>query len=197
MAESIPENLPRNADDFAQTLENANIAYELTRRHADFSLYIVSPVIQPTEPPVMINPEKLDDGRGEEFVYPIRDRGFSLCTSRGEESLYAGMSMCKLHYTIEKIIAIFIERIRKIEGVTAETEIQVAFGGFDSARRKAFEVIINLKDNVSVVNFEPGMWGERYLNMVKVIADKGYGYPSEAPRYPYRSSHGGSSGPKR
>ena len=100
----------------------------------------------------------------------------------------AGMSMCKLFYTIEKMIYLLIERL-KTSGVDAETEVQVAFGGHEIAQRKAFESIINLTYNVVATNFDPGVWGERYLQTVKRLADKGYGYPSEAPRDNFRKSH--------
>ena len=100
----------------------------------------------------------------------------------------AGMSMCKLYYTIEKIIFLLVERL-KTGGVSTETEVQVAFSGHELAQRKAFEIIINLNHNVVVTNFDPGIWGERYLQTVKRLADKGYGYPLEAPRDSFRQSH--------
>ena len=100
----------------------------------------------------------------------------------------AGKSMCKLFYTIEKIIFMLVERL-KTGGTSAETEVQVAFGGHELAQRKGFESIINLSYNVVVTNFDPGPWGERYLQVVKRLAEKGYGYPAEAPRDSYRQSH--------
>ena len=103
----------------------------------------------------------------------------------------AGMSMCKLFFTIEKMINILISRL-KSGGVSQETEVQVAFGGHEIAQRKAFESIINLSYNVVVTNFEPGEWGERYLENVKRMASK-YGYPPEAPRETYKQSYNSSS----
>ena len=104
--------------------------------------------------------------------------------------------MCKLYYTIEKMIFLLVERL-KTGGVAAETEVQVAFGGHELAQRKGFESIINLSYNVVVTNFDPGVWGDHYLKMAKRLADKGYGYPSEAPRDTYRQSHAASSMKKR
>jgi hypothetical protein len=165
--------------------------YQLWWNWADFHVYVVSPYIESISPPILIMPEPISDTEYE-FVYPIQDRGDKLSTSKGEEMFYAGKSMCKLFFTIEKMIYILIERF-KSGGVDSETEIQIAFGGHQLAQRKAFESVINLTYNVVVTNFDPGSWGENYLNSVKRVADKGYGYPSETPRQPYRQSYKGSS----
>jgi hypothetical protein len=50
---------------------------------------------------------------------------------------------------------------------------------------------------VAMTNFDPGPWGERYLEMVKRLADKGYGYPPESPRDIYRHPHAPASTPKQ
>jgi len=159
--------------------------YELWWRWADFQLYILSPSIVPIHPPLHILPEKLPDSDEYEFVYPIYDHGYKLTTSKGEEMFTVGKSMYKLFLTIEKMIFLLIERL-KSGGIDSETEVQVAFGGHELSQRKAFEVIINLNYNVIVTNFEPGPWGEMYLAMVKRLAQKGYGYPPEAPRDSFR-----------
>ncbi|MCA0403360.1 MAG: virulence factor [Proteobacteria bacterium] len=164
--------------------------YQVWWHWADFELYIVNPTIYPISPPLLLEPEPLPDG-GMEFVYPIYDHGYKLVTSKSQDMYSAGMSMCKLFYTIEKMIHILIERL-KSSGTTTETEVQVAFGGHELAQRKAFESIINLSYNVVVTNFEPGLWGERYLEIVKRFDEKGYGYPSETPRDIYRRSASGS-----
>lgn len=156
--------------------------YQLWWHWADFTLYIVSPTIVAIDPPIIIPPEINPETKEREFVYNISDRGFSLSTSKGEEMYTAGMSMCKLFSTIEKMIYILIERL-KSGGISEETEVQVSFGGHELSQRKAFESIINLAYNVVVTNFDPGEWGERYLQTVKRLADKGYGYPRPAPRY--------------
>lgn len=171
--------------------------YQLWWRWADFHLHIITPYIAPFPQPVVIPPEPIS-GTGEmEFVYPILDHGDRFSTSKGSEMFAAGMSMAKLHMTIEKIIVLLMERL-KASGTSPDTEVRVAFAGHELAQRKAFEVIINLPDNVVVTNFDPGIWGERYLETVKRIADKGYGYPSEAPRDTYRQARGtGASTPSK
>ncbi len=162
--------------------------YQLWWHWADFHLFIITPSIDVIAPPLMILPAPLTDTEGVEFVYPIQDRGYCLSTSKASDMYSGGMSMCKLHYTIEKMIFLLVERL-KTGGVSSETEVQIAFGGHELAQRKAFEIIINLHYNVVVTNFDPGTWGEHYLQTVKRLADKGYGYPAEAPRDSFRQSH--------
>lgn len=161
--------------------------YQIWWHWADFHLYIVSPTIPSINPPIIIKPEMIPGTQELEFVYDIQDRGSKLSTSKGEDMVSSGMSMCKLYYTIEKMIFLLVERL-KSGGIDTETEVQVAFGGHLLPQRKAFESIINLGYNVVVTNFDPGTWGERYLQIVKQNADK-YGYPPEAPRDSFRQSH--------
>lgn len=158
---------------------------------ADFHLYVVSPFIETVTPPIIIKPEIIPGTQDLEFVYDIHDSGSKLSTSKSEDMYSAGMSMCKLFFTIEKMISILVERL-KSGGVDEQTEVQVAFGGHEIAQRKAFESIINLSYNVVVTNFDPGIWGERYLQNVKRVAEKGYGYPSESPRRPSLQIHASS-----
>lgn len=166
--------------------------YQLWWHWADFELFIVNPVIEAISPPLLIKPDTLPGSSELEFVYTIQDHGFKLITSKAEDMYSAGMSMCKMYYTIEKMIALLIERL-KSGGVSTETEVQVAFSGHELTQRKAFESIINLSYNVVVTNFDPGEWGEQYLVNVKYIASKGYGYPSETPRDIFRQPHGSPS----
>lgn len=177
-------------------LAQAARVYQLWWRWADFELFIINPTIDLISPPVVIPPDIVTESNELEFVYTIHDHGYKLSTSKGQEMYSAGMSMCKLHYTIEKMIYILVERL-KSGGVGTETEVQVAFGGHELAQRKAFESVINLGYNVVVTNFDPGVWGERYLQIVKRLADKGYGYPTEAPRSIYRVSRAAASRSKR
>lgn len=172
-------------EEASRLVDMAEITYRLEWRWASFELYIISPNIPDITPPIVIPPETLESGTGVEFVYPIHDYGFKLSTSKAEDMLTAGMSMCKLYYTIEKMVFLLIDRL-KSGGLDPETEVQVAFSGFTLAQRKAFESIINLSYNVVVTNFEPGEWGEKYLQTIKRLADKGYGYPPEAPRDVFR-----------
>ena len=170
--------------------------YQLWWHWADFHLFIMSPTIDIISPPLLIQPELIPDSEEYEFVYAIHDHGYKLSTSKGAEMYSVGMSMCKLHYTLEKMIFLLVERL-KAGGIATDTEVQVAFGGHELAQRKAFEVIINLNFNVVVTNFDPGVWGERYLQIVKRLADKGYGYPPEAPRDSYRHLPNATSPTKR
>lgn len=178
-----------NYDDPIAIIEKV---YQIWWHWSNFELFVISPFIEPVSPPVIIQPEVLGEDEYE-FVYPIIDRGSSLSTSKAEDMFSAGMSMCKLYYTIEKMVTLLIDRL-KSGGIDAETEVQIAFNGHEKAQRKAFESIINLNYNLVVTNFEPGEWGERYLKIVKTIANRGYGYPPESPRQPYLKHV--SSGPK-
>ncbi len=180
---------PSMEDDPVSLIEKV---YQLWWNWADFSIYIISPTIEVISPPLLITPQPLPDSQELEFVYNIYDHGYKLCTSKGAEMYTAGMSMCKLYYTIEKMIFILVERL-KSGGVDTDTEVQVAFSGHELAQRKGFESVINLSYNVVVTNFDPGVWGEKYLQVVKRLANKGYGYPAEAPRDSYRHSHSASA----
>ena len=162
--------------------------YQLWWHWADFHLFIITPSFDIIEPPVVLLAEPLPGSHELEFVYPIHDYGYKFSVSKAQDMYNAGQSMCKLFYTIEKIIFLMIERL-KAGGVTTETEVQIAFGGHELAQRKGFESIINLSYNVVITNFDPGEWGERYLQIAKRLADKGYGYPPESPRDTYKHSH--------
>lgn len=165
--------------------------YQIWWHWADFHLYVISPTIPSITPPIIIKPELISNTQEFEFVYDIHDWGSKLSTSKAEDMMSSGMSMCKLFFTIEKMIYILVERL-KSGGINMETEVQVAFGGHLLAQRKAFESIINLNYNVVVTNFDPGSWGERYLQMVKQNAER-FGYPPEAPRETFRQPHKSSS----
>ncbi len=166
-------------------LSPVEIVAVLWWRHADFHIYVTSPTLERFSPPKLVMPEKLPDSDKFEFVYPILDFGDQLSTSKGDDGYAAGFSMCKLYFTIEKMVAILIERLKE-GGTDEKAEVQVALGGHEFAQRKGFESIINLKYNVVVTNFDPGAWGEKYLQNVKQISEQGYGYPPEAPRDTYR-----------
>jgi len=175
-----------DGDDF-DFLSQIEIVALLWWQCADFHLYVTHPVLPRFSTAKIIVPEKLADSNQLEYVYSITDYGDQLSTSKGEDFYTAGFSMCKLYFTIEKMIALLVQRI-KDEGIGEEAEVQVAFGGHEYAQRKAFESIINLKYNVVVTNFDPGPWGEKYLQNVKRISERGYGYPTETPRDTYRHS---------
>lgn len=161
--------------------------YQIWWHWADFHLYITSPTIPAIVPPIIIKPEMIPGTNELEFVYDIQDSGSKLSTSKAEDMVSSGMSMCKLFFTIEKMIYLLVERL-KSGGISMETEVQVAFGGHLLSQRKAFESIINLNYNVVVTNFDPGAWGERYLQLVKQNAQR-FGYPPEAPRATFKQPH--------
>lgn len=161
--------------------------FQLWWSWADFQISVTKPKLSRISPPELIKPAPLVDGTGEEFVYTIHDHGDMLAASKAEDMMECSQSMCKLHYTIEKMVFILTERL-KSSGITGETEVHVMFGGHQNAQRKGFESIINLPLNIIVTNFDPGVWGERYLQLVERLAKMGYGYPSEAPRDFYRKA---------
>ncbi|MDX2345665.1 MAG: virulence factor [Legionella sp.] len=194
LMESQRESLMGDEFDFLSPIE---ILAVLSWRLADFHVYITTPTFERFQKPKLLLPEPLlePESKQLEFVYPILDFGDQLSTSKGEDGYAAGFSMCKLYFTIEKMVALLIDRLKEA-GVDEQTEVQIALGGHEFAQRKGFESIINLKYNVVVTNFDPGTWGENYLQNVKQLSEQGYGYPPEAPRDTYRhvssiSSRGG------
>ena len=134
--------------------------------------------------PLIEDPEQL------EFVYPILDYGNCLMSSKAMEDLFSGQSMLKMYYTIDKMVSVLHQKIKEKEGETGEvfSEISVELWGYELCLSKAFEVIINLPDNWIITNYEPGDWGNRYLDILQKLAEKGYPYPPPAPRDYYRHS---------
>lgn len=193
MAEAARAQMKSNDDEDPVLLVER--VYQLWWHWADFAMFIISPSIPAINPPLVIMPDKVHDAEEAEFVYPIHDYGHKLATSKAADMYAAGMSNCKLFYTIEKMIYLFVERL-KSGGIDEQVEVQVAFGGHEKAQRKAFETVINLPYNVVVTNFDPADWGERYLETVRRVAESGKGYPEEAPRdrYKFRHPRGTSSG---
>ncbi len=180
-------NLLQQEDD-NDLLSLADKTYQLWERWADFHLFIITPTVNVLSPPKIIEPSLIPGTNEFEFVYPIHDHGFKLSASKGKDMFIAGLSMCKLYYTIEKMIFLLVERLKE-GGIDKETEVEVAFDGHELAQRKCFDSVINLSYNVVVTNFDPGLWGERYLESTKRLAELGYGYPPEAPRDVYRKPH--------
>lgn len=189
-------SLIRSGDFEQDLLAVKSQIYQIWWRWADFHLYVTSPTLDPIIPHSIILPQMIPETNEYEFVYPIHDHGFRFSVSKGDDMYVAGMSMCKLYFTIEKIIYLLIERL-KSGGIDKETEVRVAFDGHQLCQRKAFESVINLAYNVVITNFDPGVWGERYLQIAKRLADMGYGYPTEAPRNSYRQTRSSSTNRKR
>ena len=170
--------VPRNDD--PSKLQSSVVDLWLNHRCAYIEIKIISPVLE--DIPEMIIPAKVDaESEEEEFVYPIHDTGHTLLASKGSEMFEAGMSMCKLYYTIEKMIALLMERLNNA-GIPAEQEVELCFAGSVSAQRKAFESIINLNQNISVQNFEPGPFGDRLVQILQRFAARGIPLPLPAPR---------------
>ncbi len=195
MFDAILQEAQKNIDPTALNIDDPNVRIpmvnHLWRLWADFEIYVISPTLEILDPPKMIDPEPLIEGGGDEFVYSICDHGYKLSTSKAEDAYLLGQSMCKLFYTIEKMIQILVQRL-KDGGIDDETEVQVAFSGHELSQRKGFEVVINLPMNMVVTNFDPGSWGEQYLETVKNMSDK-YGFPPSAPRDIYRHNLSHSS----
>jgi len=175
-------------DEDNDLLLQADKIYQLWERWADFHLFIITPTVDVISPPQIIDASLIPGTNEFEFVYPIHDYGFKLSASKGNDIFLAGLSMCKLYYTIEKMIFLLVERL-KAGGIDKETEVEVAFDGHELAQRKCFDSVINLNYNVVVTNFDPSLWGERYLASTKRLAELGYGYPPESPRDVYRKPH--------
>ncbi len=157
--------------------------YYLRMIWADFQLYIIEPVIDVIEPTVIIAPKELENGEMES-VFNIHDEGFRLGTSRGDEGLALGHSLLKYYNTIEKMVALLVDRM-KTGGIAHETEVRVAFYGHELGQRKAFESILNLEHNVLVTNFDAGEWADRLMDTVLTLADRGFGLPPASPRKSY------------
>ena len=98
--------------------------YQLWWNWADFHIYVISPYIESISPPIIIEPELISENEIE-FVYPIQDRGDKLSTSKGKEMFYSGKSMCKLFFTIEKMVMPFV---KKVMTVRAEPEERPRYG---------------------------------------------------------------------
>lgn len=162
-----------------------SILYHLWQIHCDFTLYVHSPVLPSINPPIVHQPSIVPSTNKLEHVYRIVDSGFSLSTSKGDDAYVSGLSMCRMFNTIEKMVAILIERLKEsgIDGTDTETQVEIAFVGHEVAQRKCFESVINYPGNIVVTNFDPGAWGERYLDMVAAFAKQGFGYPRTTPRW--------------
>lgn len=159
---------------------------------ADISVSIIDPTIDVISPPKIKLPEMIPNTDAKEFVYPIFDYGYKFTTSKGTDAVANSFSMCKLFYTIEKIIYLLIDRLENMD-IPQTQQVEVALIGHMLAKRKVFESIINLPHNVVIINFEPGPWGEIYLKYVQSLIDHGYDYPEVTPRDIYRVQHGSSS----
>ena len=142
---------------------------------ANFSIKLEYPVLEQTVSK-WIEPQK------GEYVHRIQDYGNELYTSRGEAAMHGNRSFNKLMQTVEKMVILLVTRAKEVfeekyrdDGSDSiNREIRVSFGGFELLQRKAFRACIELPDQVSVTNFDPGEWGERQLRCFNELLDKGY-----------------------
>lgn len=177
------ENIKNNiaAHNLETPLDPSDVLYYLWMTWADFHLSVTWPMIEPIHPPIVHEPKLHEDG-SPELVYPIMDVGYRLSTSRAAEGLDHGYCLQKYYNTIDKMILLLLQRL-KTGGHTPEEEVRVAFAGFELGQRKAFESILNLEnENIIVVNYDPGEWGERYMKNILTLVEHGYGLPKSSPR---------------
>lgn len=151
--------------------------------YANFQVMIVEPFIETKEPPIRIPPAYDKDKQVYENVYMIVDHGYSFSTSRGEESAMGTVAMGKLYNTIQKIIRLIIQRLMEKAGgggsFNPQEEIKLALFGHELGKRKAFALIMDLEANVNIVNFDPRVWGERFIANLKNMIASGRGYPPD------------------
>jgi hypothetical protein len=133
-------NLPANNDDLNDPITLVERVYQIWWHWADFHIHVITPHIDTINPPILIEPQFITDDE-KEFVYPIHDTGSKLSTSKSQDMYLAGKSMCRLFYTIEKMIFILVERL-KAGGIDTELEVQVAFSGHQIAQRKALNPLL-------------------------------------------------------
>jgi hypothetical protein len=165
--------------------------------YANFQVMIVSPFIETISPPVIIEPAYDKTTQQYENVYVILDHGYSFTTSRGVESGLGTTAMGKLYNTIQKIIRLILKRLIDIAGgegsFNPQEEIKIALFGHELGKRKAFALAMDLEANVNIVNFDPRIWGERFINNLKNMIATGHGYPPDLKHVSERVSPGGLS----
>jgi hypothetical protein len=166
--------------------DNSAKILDIVRPWGEFAILVIYPILPSNPKPKLLLPEDIGDGETE-FVYPIYDQGNTLATSKAQD-IYCNNSLCKENYTIEKMIDILYERIKQ-QKLEEGRSVEILFYGLEELQRKAFESLINLEFNVVVNNFEPGEWGDNYLEMIRKLEEQGYGYPAKSPRKTYRNSY--------
>lgn len=165
--------------------------------YANFQVIVVSPFLDTISPPVIINPAYDKKTQYFENVYTIMDHGYAFSTSRGEESAMGTTAMGKLYNTIQKIIQLVLKRLMERTGGAGsfdpQEEIKLALFGHELGKRKAFALAMDLEANVNIVNFDPRIWGERFINNLKNMIATGHGYPPDLKHVSERVAPGGLS----
>ena len=164
--------------------------------YANFEIMISSPYIDTKKPPVIISPAYDTEQKVYESVYPIFDHGYSFSTARGEDAAMGTTAMGKLYRTIQKMIHLVIKRLEEHAGQEGEQfnphdEVKLALFGYELGRRKAFALIMDLDVNISIVNFDPRIWGEKFITNLKHMIASGYGCPSDLKNVSERVAPGG------
>lgn len=165
--------------------------------YADFHITVVEPFIQIIEPPTIIKPAYDQERQMYENVYTILDYGYAFRTSRGEDASLGSTAMGKLYNTIHKIIRLVLKRVQdEASGGTGKfdpnAEIKIGLFGHELGKRKAFALIMDWDINANIVNFDPRIWGERFISNLKNMIASGRGYPPDLKRVSERVAPGGS-----
>jgi hypothetical protein len=165
--------------------------YLLSVYWIDFHLELAWPEIPEKVPPVVIEPERDSVSGVVENVYRIVDHGNRFSTSRGEDVVRGLSTTGKFLDTVDKMVALAIERSFEREGGEGDEgeggegagehapylEIHIRFEGHELAKRKAFETLAAREENVYVLNYDPEKWGELRLKMIETMTKQGYGVP--------------------
>jgi hypothetical protein len=163
--------------------------YLLSVYWIDFHLELAWPEIPEKVPPVVIEPERDSVSGVVENVYRIVDHGNRFSTSRGEDVVRGLSTTGKFLDTVDKMVALAIERSLERDGGEGDEggegagenkpylEIHIRFEGHELAKRKAFETLASREENVYVLNYDPEKWGELRLKMIETMTKQGYGVP--------------------
>lgn len=166
--------------------------------YADFQMMIVSPFVETIDPPFVIKPAYDKKLQMYENVYVILDYGYAFRTSRGDDAPLGTTAMGKMYNTIQKIIRLMMKRIIETSGGTGSfdptEEIKLALFGHELGKRKAFALVMDLEANVNIVNFDPRIWGERFIANLKNMIASGRGYPPDLKHVSERVAPPGSFG---
>ena len=174
-----------------ESLQKA-ISY-LKQIYADIEIQVASEEFKFQEKPSIYKPEPtIEDEKVKEFVYDIFDFGDRLVASKYDETQPLDANMLKMYFTIEKMITIWSEKIKAVNDKLDEPINDWVFliEGHELCKRKVFEVVINNLDNWVIMNFDPGNWGNTFLNGLKLLNDKQFPYPPPSPRDFYRHKLG-------
>lgn len=149
--------------------------YHLWQMWANFGMAIVSPTINMGSNQIFL-PEE------DEEVYPIHYHEGQWIASRGQDAFLID-SMQKMYQTIEKTMVLLIDHLNE-HAVDKSEEVDIVFFGHELCKRKAYEVVINMPNDINLVvkNYNPEEWAEFLLNFYRKLSDLGFELPSQSPR---------------